>query len=132
MLGWPHVVDRIASVVDGLPPDSRGHVVIFTANYSQAGAVDFYGPGLGLPAAISGHNTFWLWGYDHPTPGATVVAVGLPPSFLHRYWTSVVPATTLGRGGPPIDPQERGVTVWVCRGQRSTWAAIWRAARHYD
>lgn len=132
MLGWPRVVDQIAAVVDTLPPDARHHVVIFTANYSQAGAVDFYGPPLGLPQAISGHNTFWLWGYGDPAPGATVVAVGLAPDFLRRYWSSVVPAGRLGTTGPPIDPQERGATIWVCRGQRVPWAVLWPAAKHYD
>jgi 4-amino-4-deoxy-L-arabinose transferase-like glycosyltransferase len=131
MLGWPQVVGQIAAAVDTLPATERRHVVIFADNYSQAGAVDFYGPALGLPPAVSGHNTFWLWGYGRPAPGATVIAVGLPAPFVHRYWTSVRLASTLGVGGPPIDPQERGAPVWICRSQRASWAAIWPAAKHY-
>jgi 4-amino-4-deoxy-L-arabinose transferase-like glycosyltransferase len=131
MLGWPHVVGQIAAVADMLPPAARRHVVVMTDNYSEAGAVDFFGRPLGLPSAISGHNTFWLWGYGHPSPGVTVIAVGLPASFVHRYWSSVRLASTLGVGGPPIDPQERGAPIWICRGQRLPWAAIWPAAKHY-
>ncbi len=132
MLGWPHLADQIASVVHSLPPDEQRSVVIFTNNYSEAGAVDFYGPPLHLPSAISGHNTFWLWGYGHPAPGAAVVAVGLPSSFVDRYWSSARRAATLGASGPPIDPAERGAPIWVCQNQRATWPAIWSAAKHYD
>ncbi len=132
MLGWPSVVDRIARVVRALPAGERGTVVLLTQDYSEAGAVDFYGPALGLPPAISGHNSFWLWGYGHPAPGAVVVAVGLSASFVHRYWASATDVATLGAGGPPIDPQERGAAVWVCRDQRVPWPTLWPATRHYD
>jgi len=131
MLGWPHVVDQIASVVHGLPAGEGRAAVIFTRDYSEAGAVDFYGPTRGLPSAISGHNTFWLWGYGHPVPGAVVVAIGLPSSFVHRYWSSVTQVATLGTSGPPIDPQERGVPIWVCRDQRTSWTALWPSAKDY-
>jgi hypothetical protein len=132
MLGWPHVVDQIASVVHALPAGEGRSAVIFTHAYSEAGAVAFYGPALGLHPAISGHNTFWLWGYGHPVPGAVVVAVGLPSSFVHHYWSSVTQVATLGTSGPPIDPQERGVPIWVCRHQLTSWATLWPAAKHYE
>jgi len=131
MMGWPHVVNQIAAVVHALPSSESRSVVIFTNDYSEAGAVDFYGPALDLPSAISGHNTFWFWGYGHPAPGAVVVAVGLSSFFVHHYWSSVTQVATLGVSGPPIDPQERGVTIWVCRDQRTSWATLWPHAKHY-
>ncbi len=132
MLGWPHVVGTVASVVDGLPPDQRRSAVIFTEDYSEAGSIDFFGPALGLRSAISGHNSFWLWGYGHPAPEATVVAVGLSRTFVDSHWSSVQLATTLGSDGHAVDPQERGAAVWVCRHQRTPWPALWPMARHYD
>ena len=132
MLGWPHVVGEISKVFHSIPPDQQRSAVIFTADYSEAGAVDFYGPGLGLPQAISGHNTFWLWGYGHPAPGATVIAVGVPPSLVHRYWSSVALVATLGADHVPIDPQEQGAPVWICRAQRLPWPVLWPAVRHYN
>ena len=132
MLGWPHLVAQVSAVFHQLPAFEQRSAVLFTSNYSEAGSIDFYGPALGLPRAISGHNNFWLWGYGHPAPGATVIAVGLPFGFVHRYWSSVTRAATLGAGGVPIDPQEEGAPVWVCRGQRTPWRVLWPAARHYD
>ena len=132
MLGWPHLVGEISAVFHSIPPDQRRSAVIFTEDYSEAGAVDFYGPRLGLPQAISGHNTFWLWGYGHPAPDATVIAVGLPPSLVHRYWSSVALAATLGADHVPIDPQEQGAPVWICRDQRVPWPVLCPAVRHYN
>ena len=68
MMGWPSVVGTIAHDYHQLPVAQRRGVVVLTDNYSEAGAVDFYGPALGLPSAISGHNSFWLWGFGHPSP----------------------------------------------------------------
>ncbi len=132
MLGWPSVVATVAETVHGLPEGQQQKVVILANDYAEAGAVDFYGPSLGLPDAISGHNSFWLWGYGHPAPGATVVAIGLSAAFVHRYWASVTRAATLGSGSTAIDPQERGAVIWVCRGQRVSWATLWPRTRHYD
>jgi hypothetical protein len=132
MLGWPHLVNQIASAVNTLPANQRADVVIFTEDYSEAGAVDYYGPPLRLPPAISGHNSFWLWGYGHPAPDAAVVAVGLPAAFVHHYWSSVQLAATLGTSGSVVDPQERGAPIWICRHQRIPWAALWPSAKHYN
>ncbi|MGH9078901.1 MAG: hypothetical protein ACRDYE_02270 [Acidimicrobiales bacterium] len=41
-------------------------------------------------------------------------------------------ASTLGAGGPPIDPHERGAPIWICQGRRVSWAVIWPAVEHYD
>jgi 4-amino-4-deoxy-L-arabinose transferase-like glycosyltransferase len=131
MLGWPHVVDEVAEVYRRLPPDERPDAKILTSNYSQAGAIDFYGPARGLPAAISGHNNFWWWGFGRPTVG-TVIAVGVDRSFLERYWTDCHQDAVLGSGAVPVDPEERGQAILTCRGQKVPWSVIWPAARHYD
>src|SRR5205814_767925 len=49
---------------------------IFTSNYGEAGAIDRYGPALGLPPAYSGHNAFGYWG-PPPDHAGTVITVGL-------------------------------------------------------
>ena len=50
-----------------LPPAQRRVTTILAGNYGEAGAIDRYGAGDGLPAAYSGANNFWLWG---PPPAA--------------------------------------------------------------
>jgi len=103
-------------------------VVIFTANYGEAGAVDRYGPAVGLPPAYSGHNAYGLWG-PPPDGGAPVIAVGLPPSVLAAYFRDCAPAERIDNSAG-IDNDERGRTISVCAGPRGSWAAIWPALRH--
>ena len=94
-----------------MPAAQRDRTTILTGNYGEAGAVDRYGPGLGLPAAYSGSNNFWLWG---PPPAAdrSAIAINLDPSFLRREFRHVRQIATFynglgvkrrraGRGGLP-------------------------------
>lgn len=60
--GWPEQVQAVAKAFHALPPELQPKTAIWGNNYSQAGAVDFYGPALGLPKAISGHLSYWYWG----------------------------------------------------------------------
>ena len=74
-IGWPEFTRTVAGVYRA----RRAGAVIFTSNYGEAGAIDRYGPALGLPAAYSGHNGFAEWGPPPDRPGP-VVAVGLDAS----------------------------------------------------
>jgi len=48
-VGWPEFVDQVAAVYATVPATGRNSVTILTDNYGEAGAVDRYGPALGLP-----------------------------------------------------------------------------------
>ena len=52
----------VAMSYQAIPARERDKTAIFAQDYGQAGAIDFYGPKLGLPKAISGHLTYWYWG----------------------------------------------------------------------
>ena len=60
--GWKEMADEVARVYRSLPAAGRSKVAIFGQNYGQAGAINHYGPALGLPPALSGHLTHWYWG----------------------------------------------------------------------
>src|SRR5574341_814510 len=62
--GWLEMVAQIAQAYDSLSPQEKSEACILTQNYGEAGAVDFYGPAYGLPKAISGHNSYYIWGPD--------------------------------------------------------------------
>ena len=64
-----------AAVYDRLPAGERAHAVILGRSYSDAGAVDLFGPRYGLPHAYSGHNTYWWWG--PPILMIAIIFVGL-------------------------------------------------------
>ncbi|MDL4817855.1 ArnT family glycosyltransferase [Actinomadura opuntiae] len=126
-VGWPRFAREVARVHRTLPPDERAKATIVVGNYGEAGALDRYGPGLGLPRAYSGHTGFWYFGRPPDTGGPTIV-VGpedlAEGARLHRYWTDV---RAVGRidDGVGLDNQEQGKPVWVCRGQRAPWTQLW-------
>src|SRR4029434_6926300 len=60
--GWEEMVGSVAHVYHHLQPEDEQEAAIFCQNYGEAGAIDFFGPKLGLPLAISGHQNYFLWG----------------------------------------------------------------------
>jgi hypothetical protein len=92
--GWPELATTVAGVLKTLPREEQERTCIVTANYGEAGAIDFFGPALGLPPARSGHNNYWLWG-----PGdcdfSTVIAIGFDADIVRALARSVDEAATV-------------------------------------
>jgi hypothetical protein len=123
-IGWPEYVDQIASAYRQLPPGTA----ILTANYGEAGAVDRYGPALGLPHACSGHNGYWYWG-PPPSAATQVLAVGLTPADLTPYFQDV---RLVGRltNSQDIKNDEYDEPLTVAAGLRAPWATTWPRLKH--
>jgi hypothetical protein len=123
-VGWPRFVDRVASVA---PPN----VVIFTANYGEAGAIRRYGPTRGLPTAYSGHNSFWSFGRP-PGSAGPILAVGFDSlAYLARFFTGCRVVARYDNG-LRIDNEEQGARLWLCEGPRRPWAVLWPRLHHLD
>jgi Dolichyl-phosphate-mannose-protein mannosyltransferase len=60
--GWPELVRDVAAIYRSLPPEEQARTGIFTGNYGEAGAINWFGPALGLPHAWSRHQNHWYWG----------------------------------------------------------------------
>ncbi|WP_211238618.1 ArnT family glycosyltransferase [Actinomadura rifamycini] len=124
-VGWPRFAAEVARVHRTLPPGEPATIIV--GNYGEAGALDRYGPDLGLPRAYSGHNGYWYFGRP-PDTATTAVVVG-PESVagaarLRRFWTDVRPAGRIDNG-VGLDNEEQGKPVWICRGLRGTWTDLW-------
>ena len=61
-IGWGEAVREVARVYDDLPAEERAVAGIYTDWYPDAGAIDQLGPQYGLPHAVSGSLTYYLWG----------------------------------------------------------------------
>ena len=126
MVGWRREVGLVASAYKSIPQAQRSHAVILTSNYGEAGAVDRYGAGLGLPPAYSGLNAYGLWG-PPPESARPVVLVWEqpePPSYLQgcRYVRRV--------GGPVPNEEHDYARIFRCAGPRGSWASIWPSVAH--
>jgi 4-amino-4-deoxy-L-arabinose transferase-like glycosyltransferase len=130
-VGWPDYVATVSGVVRSLPPDERAHTVILTSDYGEAGAIDLvraHPDHADLPPVYSGQNSYADWG-PPPESATTVVAVGLDPTRLQRWFTSVRFVARIDNAAG-VANEARGAPVWVASGRRAGWVEIWVQVRH--
>jgi hypothetical protein len=128
-IGWHELVDRVVTIRDSLPAEDRVHAGILTGNYGEAGAINLYGPALGLPVALSPVNSLWLRGYPDPPP-QTLIVIGLSQKFTDANFESCEAKGTISnRYGVPNEETEDHKYLWVCRGVREPWPEFWRKIR---
>ena len=127
--GWEEKAAAVAQVYDSLPPEEREVAAVFGENYGRAGAIDHFGPELGLPYAISPHNSYWLWGPRHFT-GEVVIVLGgeregLERSFESVEWAGQVPCRL-------CMPYESDLPIFVCRDLKLPIAEVWERLKNYS
>jgi hypothetical protein len=128
-IGWPELVATVNGVFQQLPPEERAHAQILTANWGEAGAVDSLGEKYGLPHAISGQDSYFLWGPGDPN-AMTYITVGFPAGRLTPYFGEVTPIATITNAlGAPN--QEQGRPVLICRAPRVPLAQVWPEFKRY-
>lgn len=127
-LGWPELAATAAGVYHALPEPDRTRACIFGQNYGQAGAIDFYGARLGLPKAISGHNSYHLWGPRSCT-GEVVIVIGDHRERLEELFESVQLAAV--HTCTDCMPYENNLPIWVCRGLRMSVDELWPQVASY-
>jgi hypothetical protein len=120
-IGWPEYTAQVRAVVDGLPDGT----VVFTGNYGEAGAFEWYD--VGAPV-FSGHNGWRNWGPPPESASPVVVVFLQDPSDL---FTGCRRAATL-HNDIGIDNEEEGHGVWVCDGPVGGWSKAWATLSHYD
>jgi hypothetical protein len=119
--GWPEMVSEVAKVYNSLPPEQRAKTGILAGTYGDAGAIDFFGPRLGLPKSISGHQNYYLWGPREYT-GESLILLRYDLEDVQRWCQSV-------QVGPKLDPYygmgEEHYTILVCSGLRKPLPEVW-------
>jgi hypothetical protein len=128
MHGWPEIVDEVARVYRTLPPEEQARTAIYGQNYGVAGAVDVLGRARGLPGAVSGHNSYYLWG---PPQGIeTVIVVGGDEEDHRAAFASVEKAGEIRCGY--CMPFEDRQAVFVCRGLKMPLRDLWPRVKHFE
>jgi len=145
-LGWDTMVATLAQVYNGLPSSEKSQACIFTTDYGQASAINLLGKSLGLPKAISGQNSYYIWGQGACT-GQVLITVGPSLSYfngsfadfqknyvnttLRSVFGNVTYLATI-RCDYCMD-NENNVPVYLCTNPNFTSiASVWPGVRHYD
>jgi hypothetical protein len=129
MFGWPQMAAKIAAVYWALPPTDRAHAVFFGNNYGESAAIDVFGPRLGLPPAVSGHNNYYLWG-SRGHDGSVIIIIGGEPAHYAALFRSFSVAGRID--APYAMPYETDKPIYVLRGMKPVLQIYWSSTKHYD
>ncbi len=126
--GWKEMTAAVAEVYWRLPPGVRPRTAIFAQNYGQAGAIDFFGPHYGIPKAISGHQSYCLWGPGVYT-GESVIVLDGALRTLEKQFEHVRVA---GRVEHPYSMPYEHFNIYYCTGLRVPLKDLWPAVKHWN
>ena len=119
----------VARVYRSLPPEEQKKAAIFGQNYGQAGAIDHFGPALGLPKAISGHLSYFLWGPRGYTGDVMIV---MDDHRASASWSSSERRIRRARRAPLLDALRALRRLGLPRRPRQPLAAVWPELKKYD
>ena len=120
--GWDEIVAETTKAYNQLSPAERIGCGIFAQDYGQAGAIDFYGPRYGLPPALSGHQTYWLWG-PRGYSGNCLIVLDDTRERLEELFDSV---EFVGTSADNPYALEQRIPVFICRGAKfGTLDKVW-------
>jgi len=121
--GWEEMVRSVARAYANLSADDRKQAAIFCQNYGEAGALDFFGPKLGLPTAISGHQNYFLWG-PHGYTGELLLVLDDSADDERQQFESVEDLGQIG-SSPWAMPWEQRNHIYLCRHLKGSLRNLW-------
>jgi len=127
--GWEEIVAETGKAYNQLSPAERTGCGIFAQDYGQAGAIDFYGPRYGLPPALSGHQTYWLWG-PRGYSGNCLIVLDDTRERLEELFDSV---EFVGISADNPYALEQRIPVFICRGAKfGTLDKVWPKLKRWS
>ena len=125
--GWPELVSEVARIYDSLPEAERAKTGIFANNYGEAGAVNLFGPALGLPRAYSRHQNHWYWGPPSEDYRNFIVLQG-DAEDMRRRCASFQSYPHFERFGMA----EENTPIYLCRDLNVDLRRIWWDEHHWN
>ncbi len=122
--GWQEIVDETAQAWNKLTPEERlnENCGIFAQDYGQAGSIDFLGRAYGLPQALSGDRTYFLWG-PRGYSGNCLIVLGDRRARLEQLFDHV---EYVGTSADNPYALEKEIAVFICRGAKfGTLTQLW-------
>lgn len=128
MFGWEELAKTVSRVYMSLPESEKTDAVALVNNYGKAGAIDYYRKKYDLPPAISGHNSYFLWGKGNANGNVIILVVSHPERIAKYYESYETADTTRCRY---CIPYENNLPIYVCRGLKVPFDQIWNNMRFY-
>jgi hypothetical protein len=127
--GWPEMTAAVARAWSSLSPEERRDAMIVGSNYGEASAINYFGRELGLPLAVSQHNSFYLWGPGRRDAPSVVILVGFDAEDVADTFERVDEAGRIE--APYAMPYETRRPILIGRGFKLPLAEAWRRGKHF-
>jgi hypothetical protein len=126
--GWKEIADEAAVAWNRIPVDERHDCSIFAQDYGQAGAIDFFGRRGGLPPALSGHQTWFLWG-PRGYSGNCMIVLDDRREVLEGLWENV---EYVGTSADNPYALEKQIDIFLCKGAKfGTLTQFWPKVKRW-
>jgi len=129
--GFTEQVDSVLDAWHILSPAERKNACIFGSNYGEAGAIDLLGhmrePD--LPPALSGQNSYWMWGMHGCDTNVVIAVISDTPKDVEKKFESVQIVPHIDN--PWEMPFERRKTIYILRNRRPSSPVDWEDERFY-
>lgn len=126
-IGWDNLAQTVAAVYKDLPAAERSECGIYADWFGPTGAINHYGPLYGLPHAVSGHLTYYLWG-----PGSSwkemIVATQDIRKFYSFFSDIEQKSLVVNKHASPIATE---IGVYVCKAPKMEAKVIWAYMKLY-
>jgi hypothetical protein len=125
--GWEELAEAVAGAAATLSPGERLDAFVWAPSFGEAGALN--ASPRGLPPAVSGHNSYWLWG-PGDVSGEVAIVVAPGPEQAERFYRSVALAGEVDCRfcRPAVDR----LRVYVARGLRVPLDEFWARIKRYE
>jgi hypothetical protein len=128
MHGWPEIVATVDSLWAELSAEERARCAILAGNYGEASAINLLSRLADLPAAHSGHNSYFLWGPPASDKDLCLI-VGIPAVQLEGLFRRVEQVAEIRNRYAAY--YETDLPVFLCREQLVSWQEAWLQLRLY-
>jgi len=125
--GWEEMAQGFAARYNALPPEERAKTGIFCGNYGEASAVNILGAKYGLPAAISGHQNYFYWGW-HGYTGESMLTLG---NDRRDYLESYEEVIDLGAFDAPWIMDHEHHHYFLLKRRRNSYASEWPEFKYW-
>ena len=127
-LGWPEFVTMVADAYGRLDAADREHCSILVSNYGEAGSLNLFGPKLGLPHAVSGYMSYYLWG-PGDMGGGCVLAYWPDRETLDEVFEEVTEVARFTH--PYVMERQNNRPLYLCRKLRMPIEQAWAKFKRY-
>lgn len=129
MFGWPEMVEQVAAFYNTLTPEQKQRTAIWGDNYGVAAAIDFFGPRYGLPKAVGGHQSYFIWG---PRDYHRVDFINLGSHDDETLRHDCDSVRVVGRADHPLSRSDEQFDIYYCQGLRMDLQQVWPKTKKWD